>query len=123
MHETFAAQLVPAEDLPCADNGFLDPLKGSAEFDMIRPRLAGDHHVDSWQEDGLHFFVFQLKPANGAMNGHATEMESPVAVFVMHSDQQEPVSAIVVTPLADGSDAEIRDLRTPDMVYEAPMSP
>jgi hypothetical protein len=122
MHETVAAQLAPAENLPCADIEFLNPLKGSAEFDMIRPRLAGDNHVDSWQEDGLHFFVFQLKPANGAMNGHSTDIDPPVAVFVMHADQEEPISAIVVTPLADGSDAEIRDLRTPDMVYEAPMS-
>jgi hypothetical protein len=89
---------------------------------MIRPRLAGDHHVDSWQEDNLHFFVFQLRPTNGATD-HGAEIEPPVAVFVMHADQEEPVSAIVVTPLPDGEDAEIRDLRTPDMVYEAPMSP
>src|SRR5215216_2066736 len=122
MHEAAAAQLAPtAEDLPCADDAFLAPLKGSTEFGMIRSRLVSGHHGDSWQEDGFHFFVFQLKPVDGTMNGHATTTEPPVAVFVMHADQQEPVSAIVVTPLPDGQEAEIQDLRTPDSVYQAPM--
>jgi hypothetical protein len=84
--------------------------------------LVTDQILDSWQEDGLHFFVFPLKSTNGATD-HGAEIEPPVAVFVMHADQEEPVSAIMVTPLPGGEDAEIRDLRTPDMVYEAPMSP
>jgi hypothetical protein len=88
---------------------------------MIRSRLVSDHHVDSWQEDDLHFFVFQLRPTIGAMNGHTPDREPPVAVFVMHQDEQEPVSAIVVIPLPDGQEAEIQDLRTPDMVYQAPL--
>jgi hypothetical protein len=122
MHEAAAAQLAPAaEDLPCADDAFLAPLKGSAEFGMIRSRLVSDHYGDSWQEDGFHFFVFQLKPADSTMNGHATT-GPPVTVFVMHADQQEPISAIVVTPLPDGQEAEIEDLRTPDSAYHAPMA-
>jgi hypothetical protein len=85
--------------------------------------LVSDRHVDSWQEVGLHFFVFQLKPVDGTMNGHATATEPPVAVFVMIPDQEEPVSAVAVTPLPDGQESEIRDLHDPDMVYQAPMSP
>jgi hypothetical protein len=89
---------------------------------MIQPRLSGNEHVDSWQEDGLHFFVFQLNPADGSMNGHTPATEPPVAVFVMHPDEREPVSAVVVTPLPNGQEAEIHDLRTPDTVYQAPMA-
>jgi hypothetical protein len=122
MHETVAAELAPAENLPCADTTFLGPLKASAEFASIHARLVSDHHLDSWQEDGFHFFVFQLRAINGPWNGHATTLEPPVAVFVMHPDQQEPVSAIVATPLPDGQEAEIQDLRNPDTVYQAPMS-
>jgi hypothetical protein len=123
MHEAVAAQLAPAENLPCADEKFLGPLKASAEFASIHVRLVSDHHIDSWLEDGLHFFVFQLNAVNGPWNGHATAGEPPVAVFVMHADQKEPVSAVVVTPLPDSEEAEIQDLRDPDTVYEAPISP
>ena len=122
MQETFAAQLAPAENLPCADNAFLGPLKASPEFASIHVRLVSDHHIDSWQEDGFHFFVFQLSAVNGPWNGHAAATEPPVAVFVMHADEKEPVSAIVATPLPDGQEAEIRDLRTPDTVYQALLS-
>jgi hypothetical protein len=84
--------------------------------------LASDRHVDSWQEDGLHFFVFQLSAVNGPWNGHTAVTDPPVAVLVMHAEQKEPVSAVVVTPLPDGQEAEIADLRTPDSVYQAPMA-
>ncbi|MFL5759578.1 MAG: hypothetical protein ACJ789_07565 [Thermomicrobiales bacterium] len=57
---------------------------------------------------------------NGPWNGHPTAPEPPVAVFVMHTDQREPVSAVVVTPLTDDEDAEIQDLRSPDTIYQAP---
>jgi hypothetical protein len=117
-----ATQLVPAEDLPCADTALLGPLKASAEFASIHARLVSDHHIDSWQEDGLHFFVFQLSAVNGPWNGHATEKELPVAVFVMNVDPKELVSAVTITPLPDGQEAEIQDLSAPETVYQAPMS-
>jgi len=113
--------MAPAEDLLCADDAFLGSLKASAEFASIHARLVSDHYSDSWQEDGFHFFVFPLSAVNGPWNGHVASPEPPVAVFVMHADQQEPVSAVVVTPLPDGQEAEIQDLRTPDTVYQAPM--
>ena len=117
-----ASQLAPAEDLPCANTAFLGPLKASPEFASIQARLVSDHHLDSWQEDGFHFFVFQLSAVHGPWNGHVAPPDPPVAVFVMHADQKEPISAITATPLPDGQDAEIQDLRSPDTAYQAPMS-
>ena len=97
------------------------PLKRSPEFRQIRPGLLGrapHHPVDSWREDGFHFFVFALT-ANGA-NPAAVTSETPVAVFAMHDDVSEPVSGVTVTPRADGS-AEVRSLRDPDVTYNAPL--
>ena len=46
--------------------------------------------------------------------------EPPVAVFVMHPAEAAPISAVVVPPGPDGSEAEVRDLRAPDASYLAP---
>jgi len=81
--------------------------------------VADHHHLDSWQEDGLHFFVFQLRPAEDAETGPA---DAPVAVFTLHPEFTTPVAAVIVTPSASGEEAEIRDLRAPDTVYTAPVS-
>jgi hypothetical protein len=40
----------------------------------------------------------------------------------MHPDLSEPVSAVVVTPRADGQEAEIRDLRESHQAYTAPLN-
>ncbi len=97
----------------------LVPLKRSAEFGAIRRRVADHHHRDSWQEDGLHYFVFLLHPEEG----RATNRDDPpVAVFTMHPEWPVPFAAVVVTTGADGGDAEIRDLRAPDRVYTAPVA-
>jgi hypothetical protein len=122
MHETIASELAPAADLPCADPGFLEPLKRSGEFSAIRDRVANDQLHDSWQENGLHFFVFELHRDTQAEPGDASHLEPPVAVFVMHPESSEPVSAVVVTPLPGGVEAEVRDLREPDSTYVAPVS-
>ena len=111
-----------SDDLPCADVALLVPLKRSAEFAAIRRRVANHHHLDSWEEDGLHFFVFQLHPAEGAEANGARAAEAPVAVFAMHPEQTAPVSAVVVTPGPGGAEAEIRDLREPDSAYTVPVS-
>ena len=122
MHEQIAAQFGVAEDLPCADSSFLAPLKRSPEFRTLRPRLAGKapHPViDSWLDDGFHFFVFQL-----AENEHpdgATAGSVALAVFAMHPDQQEPVSAVTVVPTETGGHAQITDVRDPSSSYIAPL--
>jgi hypothetical protein len=100
---------------------FLVPLANSAEFAAVRPRVAGGRFLDSWQEDGLHFFVFRLAPVDAAATGHAAGGEPPVAVFAMHPESSGPVSAVVVTPLPGGAEAEVRDLCAPDSVYVAPV--
>ena len=86
--------------------------------------MADDHYIDSWQEDGLHFFVFQLAPVQRALNGHGydAEPEPPLAVFAMQPGSSSPVSAVVVTPLPGSAEAEIRDLREPESFYVAPIS-
>jgi hypothetical protein len=97
----------------------LAPLKRSREFRDLRPRLAGTppHPVfDSWLDDGFHFFVFALRPvesSDGALRNGA------VAVFAMHPQSPEPVSAITVVPVNGGNDAEITDLRPPGGSYIA----
>ena len=70
---------------------------------------------DSWLDEGFHFFVFQLAEATST----APAAGAGVAVFAMHPDQQEPVSAVTVVPTADGAQAEITDLREPGGSYTA----
>jgi hypothetical protein len=95
------------------------PLKRSAEFAVIRRRVADHHHLDSWQEDGLHFFVFLLRPAEDTAAGEA---DPPVAVFTMHPELTIPLAAVVVTPRQDGAAAEIQDLHAPESVYTVPVA-
>ncbi len=113
---------------PCPDVKLLVPLKRSPEFAAIRRRVADPHHSDAWVEDGLHFFVFQLHPLEGASppptNGSAPgrrAAQAPVAVFAMHPESSTVHSAAVVTPGPHGGEAEIMNLREPDSVYTAPV--
>ena len=76
---------------------------------MIRRRVAQQLPIDSWQEDGLHFFVFQLAPA-----------EDGLAVFLMHPDSTKPISAVQVAPLP-GGEASVTDLLDPERSYVAPV--
>ena len=80
--------------------------------------------LDHWQEEGLHFFVFALRPENGTSNGAASlPAEPPVAVFALHPEEPAPVSAVVVTPSAGGKEAQVLDLRKPENAYTAPYVP
>jgi hypothetical protein len=119
LHEQIASQYAPGDDLPCADAALLAPLKKSPEYRAIRPRVASPRAIDSWQEDGLHFFVFQLRAANGVESSLA---DPPVAVFCMHPQAATPISVVVVTPSPSGEEAEIMNLRDPESVYTAPVS-
>jgi hypothetical protein len=112
-----------ASDLPCADSKYLVALKRSPEFRELRPRLAGSppHPVaDSWLDDGFHFFVFALKPEP---NGDGRPREAGAAVFAMHPESPEPVSAITVIPTPTGEQAEITNLSAPTGSYIAPLPP
>ena len=104
------------DDLPCADPRLLVPLKRSRVYGTIRPRVAELRPTDSWQQEGLHLFVFALRPEDGA-----SLPEPPVAVFTMHPGAKEPISAVLVTPGPGGADAEIRDLHQLDSGYTAPL--
>jgi hypothetical protein len=104
--------------LPCADTKLLAPLKRSGEYRAIRPRVTDMLPLDHWQEEGLHFFVFTLRPEDGAGAVAAVlAAEPPVAVFAMHPEEPEPVSAVVVTPSATGKEAQVLDLRKPENAY------
>jgi hypothetical protein len=99
----------------------LAPLKRSAEFRALRGRLAGTapHPVyDSWLDEGFHFFVFLLA-SNG--NGAGAAEQSSFAVFAMHPESPEPVSAITVVPQQSGAEAEITNLQPPGGSYFAPL--
>ena len=107
-------------DLPCADPKLLVPLKRSAEFRALRAQLAGaaPHPVhDSWLDEGFHFFVFLLTRAD---SDDAVEDEAGFAVFAMHPDSSEPVSAVTVVPQRRGVEAEVTNLRPPGGSYLAP---
>jgi hypothetical protein len=96
-----------------AEAELLSALRQSVEHHAVRPRMADPDPVDSWQEDGLHFFVFRLSRAPGT-----EESDSPTAVFVMRVDEDEPVSAVVVTPDGNG-DPDVIDLRQPNRLDAA----
>jgi len=98
------------------------PLKASVEFAAICRRLLTDLPLDTWQEDELHFFVFGLRPASGAAIEHGAGSETPVAVFIMTSASDAPISAVVVTPGPDGAEPEVQDLRTADEAESAAVS-
>jgi hypothetical protein len=111
-----AGQTEVGEGLPCADLALLAPLKRSLEYRSIRQRVASPRPVDTWFAQELHFFVFQLHgPHRAGSNG----AEPPVAVFTMHPETPEPISAVVITPSPDGAEAEVMDMRQPDRAYTA----
>ena len=122
LHEQIASKYAPGDDLPCADTALLVPLKKSSEYRAIHRRVASPKAIDSWQENELHFFVFQLHPLSPHKKDAMTEsMDAPVVVFCMHRDAGIPISAVVVTPNPSGKEAEIMDLRDPKNVYTAPI--
>ena len=94
------------------------PLKRSPEFSELRPRLAGEapHPVsDSWLDDEFHFFVFALA-ARDEGEGAISDANG-VAVFAMHPEKPDPVSAITVVPSENGAEAEVTNLSAPGDSY------
>jgi peroxiredoxin len=98
---------VAADALP-ADVDLLMPLHQSKEYRSISDHLASPQLADSWQEDGLHYFVFELSEPNRGEQG----TEPATAVFIVQPDPTEVVSAVIVSPNS-GQDPDIIDLREP----------
>src|SRR5436190_148162 len=100
--------VVPVEaEQPCADYALLVPLKRSREYRAIRSRVADLRPSDAWQQDGLHFFVFELR----SVDGDGTGLSGPdVAVCAMTPGLQAPVSAVLVRAGADDQAPEITAL-------------
>jgi len=102
-----------ADDLPCADFGFLKVLKRSPEYGSIRRRVADPKPVDAWQADMVHYFLFQLRPLEDVI---------PYALFTMRWEDNGPVSALVITPDTEGKQAEVVNLSQPGSVQTVPLS-
>jgi hypothetical protein len=95
-----------ADSLPCADFGLLSSLKRSPEYASIRRRVADVKPVDAWQMDMIHYFLFQLKPEEGASG-----VEPPYALFTMRWEDDGPVSARVISTDGSGKEVKVFDLR------------
>ena len=117
MHHLVEERLGVDDGLPCADYALLVPLKRSRAYGAVRRRVAEHLPADAWRQEGFHFFVFPLRPAEGAEGPPA---EPPLAVFAMHPEEKDPVSAVVVTAGPDR--AEVRDLREPERAYTVPIA-
>lgn len=96
------------EHPPAADSVLLSALRRSPEYQTLEPRLAEAEPIDSWQDDGLHYFVFQLLAGDGVP---VAWENAPVAVFAMSPGNPEPVSAVVVKPGPDGEQVTVLNLR------------
>jgi hypothetical protein len=102
-----------ADNLPCADFALLARLKRSPEYASIRKRVADPKPVDAWQLNMLNYFLFQLRPL---------EDVTPFALFTMSWEHDGPLSALVITPDAEGKHAQVVNLRQPDSVQTVVLS-
>jgi glycosyltransferase involved in cell wall biosynthesis len=113
LHERITNEYTVSDEQPGADIALLAKVHSCSEFGVLRDRLAVTAPVDSWQQDGLHFFVFQLMPEFNS------SLEPPTAVFTMSPDIPVPLSAVVITPRTDSGEAEIKDLCNAETAYAA----
>ena len=90
-----------------ADEALIVPLKKSPEYRAVRARLAGPAPTDSWEDEGLHYFVFQMRAEEGAPQG----AEPPVALFIMRHGEPGPASVLIIAMEPDGDYAVVTDLR------------
>lgn len=84
-------------------------LKLSPEYQALDGRLAYPEPADAWQEDGLHFFAFELRSPESGANGQPS-----LAVFAMQPEEHTPVSAVIVASGMHGEEAQITNLRAFD---------
>ncbi|HEX6508018.1 MAG TPA: tetratricopeptide repeat protein, partial [Chloroflexota bacterium] len=105
------------QEAPIATDGTDEPtssspailvlLQHSPVYEAIVDRLADQTPVDSWHEDGLDFFAFELLPGSES----AALSEPPTAVFAVHPESMRLISAVVATPNANGAEPQIVDLK------------
>jgi hypothetical protein len=72
-------------------------MKRSREYRLIRGRIADLKPTDSWEQDDLRFFTFELR----SPNEEAQTGECDVAVFAMNPESAQLVSAVVVATRGD----------------------
>lgn len=116
MHQRIAAAYAVGDNLPAADAALLMQLGQSPEYEAIRDRIISPWPLDSWQEDGFHYFVLELQPIG---DPESSGQEPPTAVFTLHPESEELIAAVVVSPSATNEQAEIVDLREPGQAYVA----
>jgi hypothetical protein len=107
------ADLCAAQNLPCADFGLLVPLKKSAVYGSVRRRVADPKPVDAWQAEELHYFLFELRPADN----QPAAGEPPYALFTMRAGSETPASASVISCVPGFDLVEVADLLEPDRKY------
>ena len=56
---------VEASAVPSCAESLLAPLERSPEYKAISPRLAHQRPADTWHQEGLHFFAFELLATDG----------------------------------------------------------
>ena len=98
-----------ADELPPGDTGLLAALQESAAFADVSSRLAVHEPLETWRVGTDHFFLFGLHP----------DERSPrpsYALFKMIWEEDEPLVAAEITPSEDGGEAEVRQIRQPDVV-------
>ena len=116
-----SASLHGADDeLPGADPALLVPVKRSPEYRAICRRVASPQTADAWQLDAARYFWFLLWPGGGAA---AAAASPPVALFAVRPEGVGPACTAVVTPSANGEQAEVADLGQPQGVYTVPLAP
>jgi hypothetical protein len=104
--------------LPCADFQFLTPLKRSAQYGAVRKRVSNLKPLDAWQANGVHYFVFELRPAPDA----TTDAGPAFALFSMGWEYDGPAMALVISLDASGDQAEIVNLDAPELVQQIALS-
>lgn len=95
----------------------LVPLKRSAEYGRIRPRVANLLPIDSWQIGEHNYFVFELRPDEGASAGGPV----PAALFQVSWEQYEPLTAVVIRSGTAAGQVDVEDLRIPGHRYSLPL--
>jgi len=89
-------------DLP-ADEGMRAIVEASPEFQSLVGRLAEAEPVDSWEVDMRNHFLYRLKPE--------TDGEGARALFVARWEDDDLLSALVITPDPAGGEPMVVDYR------------
>jgi hypothetical protein len=117
LQQLIAREYRVGDNLPAASAALLDPPRRSQAYRAIRDRVASDRPSDSWEQDGLHLFVFQIQPEDAAALPSLPWLYSPCTRRC--SSHCRPCWS---PPRSDGAEAEVLDLRDPASSYVAPVA-